>query len=67
MKRILSLAFLAACAATLSNCRSPQPPPPPVVVHHYHETTRTVKSGAVSGSSSPEGFQAVTPPSSYSR
>ncbi len=64
MKRILSLATLAACAVTLANCRTPEP----VVVHHYHNTpTRTVKPASVSKADTPEGFQAVTPPSSYSQ
>jgi hypothetical protein len=62
MKRI-SLAIIALCAVALANCTTPEP----VHVHHYHGTTRTVKSASVSGSNSPEGFSAVTPPASYSR
>jgi hypothetical protein len=64
MKRILSLAALALSSLILVNCASE-----PVHVHHYH--TRTVtkpsKSASVGGGSSPEAFQAVTPPSSYSQ
>jgi hypothetical protein len=64
MKRTVCLAVLSVSAVFLSNCREPEP----VVIHHYHETTRTTKSASVSGgSNSPEGFTAVTPPSSYSR
>lgn len=61
MKRVLSFIALAVSAVMLANCASE-----PVHVHHYH-TTRTVKSASVSGGSSPEGFTAVTPPSSYSQ
>lgn len=63
MKRILSLGSLAMCAVMLANCKTPEP----VVVHHYHTPTRTTKSASVSKANTPEGFQAVTPPSSYSR
>jgi len=63
MKRTLSLAALATFAALLASCRTPEP----VVIHHYHNTTRSTKSASVSGSNSPEGFSAVTPPSSYSQ
>jgi hypothetical protein len=63
MKRSLSLAALATFAVLLASCTTPEP----VVINHYHTTTRTTKSASVSGSSSPEDFTAVTPPSSYSR
>lgn len=77
MKRILTFSAFVVSALSLASCRSPQPPPPQVVeYHHYHTNTRYVnkptsvsdypKSAGVS-SSSPEGFQAVTPPSTYSR
>jgi hypothetical protein len=67
MKRFLPLAALAFCAAFLVSCAKP-----PVHVHHYHSTTKrttsTSKSASVGGGgNTPEGFQAVTPPSSYSR
>jgi hypothetical protein len=70
MKRLLTLAFATATTFTLMSCASE-----PVVEHHYHyrstprtTTTKTTKSASVSGSSSsPEAFQAVTPPSSYSQ
>ncbi len=63
MKRIASLVALAVSAIFLANCASD-----PVHVHHYHGTAkRTTKSASVSGSNSPEGFSAVTPPASYSR
>ena len=66
MKRLASLATLALCAAALANCASE--PPPPVHVHHYHTNTRTTtKSASVGGHKTPESFQAVTPPSSYSQ
>lgn len=75
MKRILTLSALAVSALSLANCASE---PAPVVHHHYYRTTRYVstpstsvsypKSAGVSGGySSPEAFQAVTPPSSYSQ
>ena len=68
MKRTLSLAALATFAALLASCRTPEP----VVINHHHNTTttttRTTKSASVGASSnSPEGFSAVTPPSSYSQ
>jgi hypothetical protein len=64
MKRTLSLAALATFAALLASCTQPEP----VVIHHDHYyNTRTTKSASVSGSNSPEGFSAVTPPSSYSQ
>lgn len=63
MKRTLSLAALALSAVMLVNCASE-----PVHVHHYHtRTVKPTKSASVGGSSSPEGFQAVSPPSSYSQ
>jgi hypothetical protein len=63
MKRIASLIALAVSAIFLVNCASE-----PVHVHHYHGTAkRTTKSASVHSSSSPEGFSAVTPPSSYSQ
>ena len=62
MKRIASLVALAVSAIFLANCASE-----PVHVHHHHTTTRTTKSASVHSSSSPEGFSAVTPPSSYSQ
>jgi hypothetical protein len=66
MKRLATLVTLALGAAALSNCASE--PPPPVHVHHYHTKTRTAtKSASVGGYKSPESFEAVTPPSSYSR
>lgn len=65
MKRLASLATLALCAAALANCASD--PPPPVHVHHYHSTPTRTKSASVGGYKSPESFQAVTPPSSYSQ
>ena len=77
MKRLLSLTLLAVTALSLMSC---QRRPPQVVEHHYYHTnTRTryvptkpstsvstYKPASVSGSS-PEGFEAVTPPASYSR
>ena len=65
MKRIFSLTALATFAAMLASCAGRET----VVVHHYPTTTktRTVKSASVGGGSSPEGFTAVTPPSSYSQ
>jgi hypothetical protein len=63
MKRTLSLAALATFAAILASCTQPEP----VVIHRDHYYTRTVKSASVSGSNSPEGFSAVTPPASYSQ
>jgi hypothetical protein len=75
MKRILTSSALALSALALANCASE----PPVVHHHYYRTdTRYVsttkpsasvshpKSAGVT-SSSPEAFQAVTPPGSYSQ
>jgi hypothetical protein len=72
MKRILTFAALAACALSLTHCTHPQPV---VERHYYHETTRYVKPSTVTtysksagvNSNSPEAFQAVTPPASYSR
>jgi hypothetical protein len=75
MKRHLCFAALALCTFTLANCASE---PPVIHEHHYYHTTTTrytKPSASVSGyskpagvsSSSPEGFEAVTPPSSYSR
>lgn len=68
MKRIFTLALLAGSSLSLVNCAS-EPPPRPVHVHHYHNTTTTTrtKSASVGGYKSPESFQAVTPPSSYSQ
>jgi len=69
MKRLLTLAAAIAFTFTLMSCASD----PPVVEHHHHyrsaprTTTTTTKSASVSGSSSPEAFQAVSPPSSYSQ
>jgi hypothetical protein len=63
MKRILFLVGLATFAALLPSCTQPQP----VVIHRDHYYTRPAKSASVSGSNSPEGFSAVTPPSSYSQ
>ena len=75
MKRILPLAALAFAALSLASCARPQP----VVQehHYYHTNTRYVEKPKTSvtyvpksagvGSNSPEGFQAVTPPASYSR
>ncbi|RBP42624.1 hypothetical protein DES53_106333 [Roseimicrobium gellanilyticum] len=66
MKRLATLATLAFCAGALANCASE--PPPPVHVHHYHTKTRTTtKPASVGGYKAPESFEAVTPPSSYSR
>ena len=75
MKRILTFGALAASVLPLANCASKQPEV--VHVNHYYRTTRYVdKPAAVStyypksagvGYNSPEGFEAVTPPSSYSR
>jgi hypothetical protein len=74
MKRILSFAAVALTILSLANCTQPQPV---VERHYYHETTRYVKptsvttyskpAGVSGGYNSPEGFQAVTPPASYSR
>lgn len=64
MKRIVTLAVLASSLVAMVSCGSP-PPPRPVHVHHYH--TPRVKSATTSYSRTPEGFQAVTPPASYSR
>lgn len=78
MKRHLTLAVLSFAAASMIGCAGP--PPPRVVEHHYYRTNyyreretptyRYIKPAGVSGgsySSSPEGFQAVSPPSSYSQ
>lgn len=76
MKRILTFSALAVSALSLANCASE----PPAVHHHYYRTTTTnttryvkpaasvstYKSAGVT-SNSPEGFEAVTPPASYSR
>jgi hypothetical protein len=62
MKRILALVTLAATSAMLVNCAEPAPP---VHVHHYHSTPRPSKPKPPSDR--PEDFQAITPPSSYSR
>lgn len=66
MKRSATVAILASTLAALVSCESP--PPPPVHVHHYRTTTpRTVKKTvSVDRSNTPEGFQAVKPPASYS-
>ena len=65
MKRILTRSARVTRAVRLVNGASDAEP---VHVHHNHNTTTlTTKSAAVSGSNSPEGFSAVTPPSSYSR
>ncbi len=73
MKRNLTLAILAIIGAgTLVSCSEP---PPPRHIHHY--STRTYyrsnsygKPASVGGTSvdynTPEGFQAVSPPASYS-
>lgn len=70
MKRVLTFFALAMSALSLANCASE----PPVVHHHYYRTTNYVKPASVSsyksasvGGGSPEAFEAVTPPSSYSR
>lgn len=72
MKSILKLAALAAVSASLMSCASD---PPPAVHNHYYPTrvvrpTTTSKPASVSSggySKTPEGFQAVTPPHSYSQ
>lgn len=71
MKRILTFSALAATALSLANCASSEPE---VVHHYYHTNTRYVKPASVSTYSksatvgnSPEAFEAVTPPASYSR
>lgn len=74
MKRILTFSALALSALSLANCASE----PPAVHHHYYRTTNTTRyvkpAASVStykpagvSTNSPEGFEAVTPPSSYSR
>ncbi len=73
MKRLLTFSALAMSALTLANCAS-EPPP---VHHHYYRSTTYVKpykpasvstyKSANVGGGSPEGFEAVTPPSSYSQ
>jgi hypothetical protein len=72
MKRVLVFAAVAMSALGLVNCESP----PQEIHHHYHNTTRyTPPSKPYTGPSykpastgnTPETFQAVTPPSSYSR
>jgi hypothetical protein len=75
MNRILPLAALALSMFSLANCTKPEPV---VERHYYHTNTRYVarpstttvttysKPAGVS-SNSPEAFQAVTPPASYSR
>ena len=82
MKHHLALSALALLAATsMVSCARRQPPPTQHYYHstnttYYRErpttttTYRYPKSAGVSGgsySSSPEGFQAITPPSSYSQ
>jgi hypothetical protein len=73
MKRHMFFAVVAVSSSfALSQCASE-----PEVHHHYHNTTRvttvkpaasvsTYKSAGVR-SNSPEAFEAVTPPSSFSR
>lgn len=75
MKRILPFTALAVSALSLASCARPQPV---VERHYYHNTTTryvprttsatvtTYKSAGVTGNA-PETFEAVTPPSSYSR
>ncbi len=75
MKRLLTYSMLTACALSLANCASE---PPVIHEHHYYHTTEYVPRKSSSASvptyksagvinNSPEGFQAVTPPSSYSQ
>jgi hypothetical protein len=74
MKSILPLAALALTTLSLANCTKPQPV---VERHYYHQTTRYVRPSTTTvttyskpasvNSNTPEGFQAVTPPASYSR
>jgi hypothetical protein len=73
MKRILPITAFAVCLFSLANCTKPQPV---VERHYYHTNTRYVKpSASVSTyskpagvrSNSPEAFEAVTPPASFSR
>ena len=73
MKRILPITAIAVALLSLANCTQPEPV---VERHYYHTNTRYVKpaapvsthskSAGVTGSS-PEAFEAVTPPASYSR
>ncbi|WP_038162254.1 hypothetical protein [Verrucomicrobium sp. BvORR106] len=72
MKSILKLTILAAVSASLMSCASD---PPPEVHNHYYPTrtvrptTTYTKSASVSTggySKTPENFEAVTPPHSYS-
>ena len=72
MKRILPIIAFAVSMLSLANCTQPQPV---VERHYYHSNTRYVKPAAsVStykaagvSSNSPEAFEAVKPPASYSR
>jgi len=73
MKHILTFSALAATALSLANCASSEPE---VVHHYYHTNTRYVTKPSASVSTysksanvgnSPEAFEAVTPPASYSR
>jgi hypothetical protein len=72
MKRIFPITAFAVSVLSLTNCTKPQPV---VERHYYHTNTRYVKpSASVSTykpagvrSGSPEAFEAVTPPASYSR
>ena len=62
---ILGVMFVSA----LSSCTYNYPQPQELHYHHYRTSTSYNKSSSVSGgvsSSAPEGFQAVTPPHSYS-
>jgi hypothetical protein len=81
MKRFILLSILGVSTLSLASCGKPQPPPE-VHHHYYSRTTRyvstptrssnsasvpTYKPAGVTNSNSPEGFEAVTPPASYSR
>lgn len=72
MKSILKLSILAAVSASLMSCASD---PPPEVHNHYYPTrtvrpTTYTKSASVSSggyNKTPENFEAVSPPHSYSQ
>lgn len=65
---LLALALPGVSCTYNTYVRPPDPAPPPVVVKKTTPAPapKPIKSASVSGSS-PEGFEAVTKPSSYSQ